>query len=30
MNSENKKQLLKNLSGSAAFKCGHKKGGDVA
>ena len=25
-----RKQLLKNLSGSAAFKCGHKKGGDVA
>ena len=23
-----RKQLLKNLSGSAAFKCGHKKGGE--
>ena len=25
-----RKQLLKNLSGSAAFKCGHKKGGEQA
>ena len=25
-----RKQLLKNLSGSAAFKCGHKKGGEEA
>ena len=23
-----RKQLMKNLSGSAAFKCGHKKGGE--